>query len=166
MLAERSVGVVQDDLAFARMLDDGGFAVVADRSLGHASEELAHTHVAAQPGALLHVERLLEIRFLVERQDAYEQVYLRRLSGRRVDRALSKRRPRPAHLARRPGFVLDALGEAVGDDVGAVPLAELRAPHGDIASASALGFVLVVKQAQVDAENTLSRLCLSRQNRL
>lgn len=36
VLAERLVGVVQDDLAFARVLDDGGLAVVAHGSLGHA----------------------------------------------------------------------------------------------------------------------------------
>lgn len=54
VLAERLVGLVERDLAFARMLDDAGFEVVAHGACGHAAPERVHVHVTAQPGAPLH----------------------------------------------------------------------------------------------------------------
>ncbi|WP_371298172.1 hypothetical protein [Paraeggerthella sp.] len=153
MLAERLVGVVQDDLAFARVLDDGGLAVVAHGSLGHASEEPVHVHVAPQPGAFLHAGRRFEICLPAERQNAHKRVYLRYFAGRRVDQAPADRRPGPVHFAGDPGLVFDALCETVGDDVVTVPLAEPRVVHGDAATVPAFGLVLVVQQAQVDADS-------------
>lgn len=153
VLAERLVGVVEHDLALARVLGDAGLEVVADGPLRHASPELVHMHMAAEPGPLPHVQRRLEVGLLAERQHADEQVDLGRLAGDRVDEPPAERRPGPVHLAGLAGLVLDALREAVGDRPAAVVAAELRVAHGHLAGSAAPLPVLVVEQPQVDAHS-------------
>lgn len=152
VLAEGLVGVVEHDLALARVPHHAGLEVVADRAARHASPELVHVDVAAQPGPLPHVQRRLEVRVLAERQDAHEQVDLGDLARRRVDDAPADRRARPVDLARHPGLVLDALRQVVGHGVVAVALAEPGVAHRDLVLTGAPGLVLVVQQAQVHAD--------------
>lgn len=152
VLAERLVGVVEYDLALARVPDHAGLQVVAHGALRHASPELVHVHVAAQPGALPHVQRRLEVGLLAEREHADEQVDLRGLPGDRVHQPPADRRAGPVDLARHARLVLDALGQVVRRGVVAVALAEPGVAHGDHVPARALRLVLVVQQAQVDAD--------------
>ena len=150
VLAERLVGVVDYQLVDG-VPHDAGLEVVADGPLRHASPELVHVHVAAEPGALPHVQRRLEVGLLAERQHADEQVDLGDLAGDRVDEPPAERQPGPVHLAGLAGLVLDALREAVGDRPAAVVAAELRVAHGHLAGSAAPLPVLVVEQPQVDA---------------
>lgn len=109
-------------------------------------------HVAAQPGALPHIQRRLEVGLLAEREHADEQVDLRDLPGDRVHQPPAVRRAGPVDLARHARPVLDALGQVVRRGVVAVALAEPGVAHGDHVPARALRLVLVMQQAQVEAD--------------
>lgn len=106
--------------------------------------------MTAQPSALPHVQRWLEVGVLAEGQHADEQVDLGGLVGDRVDESLAERRSGPTHLAVLAGLVSEALREAVGDCPAAVVAAELRVAHGHLAGSAAPLPGLVVEQPQVD----------------
>jgi hypothetical protein len=151
VLAQGLIGVVEHDLALAGMPDDPGLQVVAYGALRDPAPVFVHVHMAAQPGALLHVQRRLEVRLLAEREHAHEQVDLRHLAGRGVDEPLADRGAGPVHLAGDPRLVVDPLGEAVHLHVPGVALAEARVAHRDRVLAPAPVDIFVVQQAQVHA---------------
>ena len=61
VLAERLVGLVERDLAFARMLDDAGFEVVALQNASDTTEMLAGIDVRRCPTFLIHGEKCLHV---------------------------------------------------------------------------------------------------------
>lgn len=145
-----AIGLVQLDLALARVGPHAGPEVVghyAGRRAAHVGERV---HVAAKPCILSHVQRRLDVGQAAEGQGGHEQEDLGDLARGGVDER--HRRPRPVDLKNPAGPVPDAAHDLLPHRELAVALAEAVVGHEGLALRPLLVAVLLVQPLERDPD--------------
>jgi len=84
MRGEFPIGVVQHDLALARVLDHSGLEIVRHDPGGRTAPPFEHRHMAFKPGVLTHIQGGFDERVSRERETRDEEVDLAGVTGNRV----------------------------------------------------------------------------------